>query len=441
MLWWVTAIAAGCSPGGPPVVASAPGAPPPQTVVMFIVCTARADRFGSYGNEHAPTPYMDALAAQGVRFDRVLASSPWTRPSIGALTTGIHPVTMNLDDEGDDVEGEYGVPPEATTLAERFSAAGWGTVGATANPNANQRVGMAQGFAEYHDTGARWRDGKGAKVLGVDVVDAVLEAAAKVTGPLFAQVVTVDTHRPLDLAPVTRGLLGHAPWGYNLLGDYDAALSHVDEAVARLDEGLAALGRSERLMAIVGDHGEGLYRPKVAGRSHATWVYEANLRVPWIVHGPGVAAGQVVSGLATSPDVYSTLLDLVGLTPTPGVAGLSFAAAARGEADATTRAEVLSITRFGYTHKLRLTTDDWTFIRNLRKDNSVRRGIEELYARDDRDERHNVGKKKPDQLLTMRLRAQELRRELERDLITWEPERNDRDMEQLRALGYVDGGD
>lgn len=436
----VLALMMGCSPA-PEVPASDPAAAPPQTVVLVILCTLRAERLGIHGNEHEPTPYMDALARAGTRFERMLASAPWTRPSIAALTTGLHPVKLGIDDEGKDAPFEHGVPPEATTLAEQFRDAGWATVGATANPNANRRVGMAQGFGDYHDTSAKWRKGEGSKTPGIEVVDAFLESAAKVQGPLFGQLVTVDTHRPLEVQPMRRLWLGYAPWGESLLGDYDSALNEVDEAVARLDAGLAAQGRQDRLLVIVGDHGEGLYTPKHAGRSHASWLYEANLHVPWIVHGPGAAAGHVVQGLATSVDVPTTLLDLVGLPPVPDVAGRSFADAVRGKADRTPRTDILSVTRFGPANKARMTTPDWVYIRNYKRDGTVKRGNEELYAGDDVEQRKNVVRQHPEEAKQLRKKLETARRITARDEITWQPESSREDLEQLEALGYVDGHD
>ena len=66
-------------------------------VVFVLVDTLRADRLGSYGYARATTPNLDALAAQGVAFDRVLVlhlSNPLDVETIeprfqaGADTTG-----------------------------------------------------------------------------------------------------------------------------------------------------------------------------------------------------------------------------------------------------------------------------------------------------------------------------------------------------------------
>ena len=60
----------------------------PRNVVLIVVDTLRRDALGCYGNERGATPNMDAIAADGVRFEQALASSGWTLPSVASLLTG-----------------------------------------------------------------------------------------------------------------------------------------------------------------------------------------------------------------------------------------------------------------------------------------------------------------------------------------------------------------
>ena len=48
---------------------------------MYLIDTLRADHVGAYGYELETTPTMDAMAAEGVLFERVYAPSSWTKPS------------------------------------------------------------------------------------------------------------------------------------------------------------------------------------------------------------------------------------------------------------------------------------------------------------------------------------------------------------------------
>ena len=57
-------------------------------MVVFVLDTVRRDALGCYGNPSDPTPQIDALARDGVRFDQALSSSGWTLPAVGSLLTG-----------------------------------------------------------------------------------------------------------------------------------------------------------------------------------------------------------------------------------------------------------------------------------------------------------------------------------------------------------------
>ena len=60
---------------------------------VVILCTdqQRADSLGCYGNAHARTPYIDGLAARGLRFDNHLTPNQICCPSRGTMITGLYP--------------------------------------------------------------------------------------------------------------------------------------------------------------------------------------------------------------------------------------------------------------------------------------------------------------------------------------------------------------
>ena len=62
---------AGCSP------AEEPASRPPH-VILISIDTLRADHLSCYGYERPTSPALDALAAEGVRFERCVASSSWS---------------------------------------------------------------------------------------------------------------------------------------------------------------------------------------------------------------------------------------------------------------------------------------------------------------------------------------------------------------------------
>ena len=63
----------------------------PPNVVMFVADQLRCDALSCYGNAICRTPELDALAAEGVRFDSAYATSPVCSPSRASLLSGLYP--------------------------------------------------------------------------------------------------------------------------------------------------------------------------------------------------------------------------------------------------------------------------------------------------------------------------------------------------------------
>lgn len=409
----------------------------PDTVILVIGCTLRADRLHSYGNPRETSPTLDRLAAEGARVERLVSNAPWTRPALAALTTGRYPLSLGIDDPKDGGFTNRGLHPDVDTLAERFAAEGYATVGATANPNANAVFGLHQGFTTYQEATGLWREDR-RKVAGSDVVAAWAKEAAAVKGKLFGQLVLVDTHKPLAEARRQRLSLGLGAllWPTDL-DRYDAALLVLDDAIRRLDEALTAMGRGGRLLFVVGDHGEGLYTPPKAGKAHGRYLYDANLQVPWIAHGPGVKPGVVVGGLTQSIDVGPTLMELAGLPASAAMHGRSQAAALRGGLDAD-NPWLYAETYFGPEHKARLTTPEWTYLRNHRVPVTSPKG-EELYRARDRQQGEDVSPREQAALGGLRAQSEALQARLVAEQQIWEVQSvNDEVKEQLKQLGYVE---
>ena len=409
----------------------------PRTVVVVIGCTLRADRLGAYGNPRNTTPYFDALAAQGTLFEQTLANAPWTRPAIASLITGRYPISVGIDDERDRVNTNRGLPSEVQTLAERFSEAGFKTVGATANPNANAAFNMDQGFDDYHEASALWREDM-VKVSGAKVASSLLSYAEQSEGEdLYLQLVVIDTHKPL--APSTAYPI---KWGLKTamqptaVDRYDAALGYFDQVLEQLDEGLTRLGRSDRVLAIIGDHGEGLETPQWAMRSHGRRLYDANLHVPWLVTGPGVSTGHRVSGLSEGVDLVPTLSELMGL-PVGDVHGDSRLAQLQG-LDQTHETVAFSETWYSDEHHARWTTPEFSYIRNYAwGKKGSRRGDHELYTSSDGEQASQIEDPQVQALLEQDLEA--LRSSLWEGRLVWEGEALTDDLEEeLKGLGYID---
>jgi arylsulfatase A-like enzyme len=305
---------------------------PPPNVVVIIIDTLRQDKLSAYGFPEETSPEIDRMAAQGVRFDRVIAQSSWTRPSIGSMLTSHYPRTLGIYKERDEI-----LPDKFVTLAEVLQEAGWTTIGATANPNLNTSFNFQQGFDHYIDSNVLfgWMDGakvaKGkrrAPLLSArEIFDSLIaEVKERKTRPYYLQANVMEVHEPQDRRI---DLSKYEPqFGEGPHRRYMAAIRLLSAEIDRFAKVLSTLPGFERtLFVIVSDHGEGLddHSPVKASNKHGLLLYQSQVLVPLILYATddSLPRGQVIEARSRLLDLMPTLLDYLGLVAPPGIVGKS----------------------------------------------------------------------------------------------------------------------
>ena len=97
-----------------------------------------------YGYSRATSPNLQALAKSAVTFTQASAASSWTKPSVASIFTGLYPATHKAQTNEDFLSASV------FTLAEALpDAAGYVTLGVTANPLIAPTFGFTQGFSEF----------------------------------------------------------------------------------------------------------------------------------------------------------------------------------------------------------------------------------------------------------------------------------------------------
>jgi len=111
--------------------------------------------------------------------------------------------------------------------------------------------------------------------------------------------------------------------------DQDVALADAGEQIGRLLAALAASGHAEDTIVIyTADHGLAVGQHGLLGKQN---VYDHSLRVPLILRGPGIPAGQRREGLCYLHDMFPTILDLAGLPVPSDCDGVSLVSALTGQ--------------------------------------------------------------------------------------------------------------
>lgn len=108
------------------------------------------------------------------------------------------------------------------------------------------------------------------------------------------------------------------------LNKYDSALAYVDEQVGTLIE---ALRQSKQLdntiVVLTSDHGELFHQHGMV--THGRSLYDAEARVPLLLHWPGVIEARSSDAPVSHLDILPTLAELLRVAPHPSFQGESFA--------------------------------------------------------------------------------------------------------------------
>lgn len=300
----------------------------PRRIVMAFIDTLRRDHLGTYGYARAPSPNIDALAAQGVVFDDARTVAPWTLPSTRSVLSGMQPERWST----------------STHLPATLAAAGWSTAAFVGNIYLTSNFDMAGDWGQHNAVNLPYADYEVER--GVDYL------AHHADEDTLLMVHFMDLHLPYkELWPWRNRYVTAEPPGLGsvfnrgellmyasdrarkaavtsyLIDRYDQNLAAVDDALARL---FAAAG-PDAVQVVFADHGEEFFDH--GDLEHGHTLYDELLRVPLIVRAPGLTPRRVAEPVSLL-DVTPTLLDLVGVAPAADMDGYSLAALARGEPDA-----------------------------------------------------------------------------------------------------------
>jgi arylsulfatase A-like enzyme len=435
----------GCSPG------------PRHTVVVLLLDTVRWDALGCYGNPNAPTPSIDAIAADGVRFEQAISTSGWTLPAVGSLLTGTWPT----------IHGGLGksatltpIRDEVPTAAEVLKDHGMRTMAIANAAFVSPMLRLDRGFDTFdHEYTYNW-DTRRADAT-VDVAIEWLRTHERRSN--FFLIHLFDPH--LDYDPPGRyqsaytggrkeppAPLTHSDCLSMQNGDdppsaadvdyikalYAGEIAFMDAQIARLVAELKALGLyEEATVIVVADHGEEFWEH--GGFEHGHTLYDELVRVPLIVKPPAsvARAGDRVPHQVRIVDVMPTVFDLLGITAPPSFIGESLLPLIRGES-VKERFAFCESTLYG-ANKIAWRGERYKYILDLEKNASLPEALYDWQT--DPGELKNLIGSHPEVAEDMRSSLSRLVTEMSLEVRTMsKPEVVDMSPEEirkLRSLGYI----
>lgn len=347
---------------------------PPNVVVIFIDDLGYAD-IGAFGGV-IPTPNLDRMAREGMRFTDFAVASAVCSASRAALLTGCYHQRVGIAGAlGPD--SQIGLHPDETTIAELCKQQGFATAcfGKWHLGHHPKFLPRQHGFDEFYglpysndmwplhpeyanlpaDAAARKR---GYPELPLLQGDAVVNPA--LTGADQAQLTREYTERAVDFIHRNRNqpfflylphTMVHVPLfaserfagksGHGLYGD---VVQEIDWSVGEVLAALQRAGVDDRTLVLFtsdngpwlsyGDHA-GSAKPLREGKGTA---FEGGIRVPTLARWPGrVPAGATCREFATTIDLLPTIARLIGAPlPPRRIDGLDIGPLLFGEPTAVT---------------------------------------------------------------------------------------------------------
>ena len=420
---------------------------PPPNILLISLDACRADHLGCYGYDKPTSPFLDAIAARGTRFNRAFTNAQGTVPSHTTLLSSLYQESHRMFHFRTPEEKHWQkIPADAVMLQERLRARGYRTLAVTDGGHMARAFGYDRGFDDYRD-GATGVESGTRKLLDM------IHAGDGTGQPVFAFYHTYEIHSPYDPPEPERSQFGPYPGRITadsgtllrfadraltglvpddlvfLRGQYDGGIRYADRVLAAFFGELGSMGFLDHAVVVItADHGEEF--GEHGGLLHRGMLYEESIRVPLIIMGFGVPAGRVDGRPVSLIDVAPTLLARAGLAASPRMRGRDLLAteAAAGEDAVFTQYGPL---RYG------VRTREWKFIVNA---DPAR--VELYNLRNDPGEREDLAARNPELVrgLGRRLRdwqrSQPVLQGASGPAVELTPEERAR----LKGLGYL-GGD
>ncbi|MCW5971574.1 MAG: sulfatase [Blastocatellales bacterium] len=280
------------------------GAAADRNVVMVVLESAGARYLKPYGADRDPMPNLTLMAQRGVLFENAYTVFPESIKTLYSILCARAPAL--------DTPAERYAAVRGPSLASELKAAGYRT--GLFHSGRFGYLGMEEvisgrGFDALEDAGVI--GGERESSFGVDeasTIDRMLAWVDEKEGKFLIAYLPIAGHHPYDTPE--RGPFPEVEDADRYLN----ALDYADRMLGRLIDGLRARGlEHETLFVIFGDHGEAFGQHE-GNYGHSLFLYEENVRVPYVIAAPGLWSGGVRVRRAVSVvDTAPTILDLLGI--------------------------------------------------------------------------------------------------------------------------------
>jgi len=318
----------------------------PNIIILFADDMGYGD-LSCYGHPLIKTPHLDQLAGEGIRLTSFYVAESLCTPSRAALLTGRYPFRSGMHFVLGP-ESTNGLPESEYTLAEGLKSKGYHTAifGKWHLGHQPEYLPTNHGFDTYF--GIPYSNDMMKPWVNTEVPLSLWEDDAPVESPVDQDYLTVRyTEKAVDFIRKNKDHpfflylpynMPHMPVhttpefrGKSRGGLYGDVIETIDWSAGEIMKTLDELSLAENtLLVFTSDNGPWSQVPErmvangneryhagtaglLEGRKATPW--EGGHRVPAIIRFPGIIPpGQVSADLATTMDLYMTVMDIAGVT-------------------------------------------------------------------------------------------------------------------------------
>jgi arylsulfatase A-like enzyme len=276
--------------------------------VVLVVLEGVQYQYTSLANRKSdPTPYLAALAGQGIEFSNTRSTLTHTTKALFSLLTGRYASASQ-----DIAEAVPAVSPYASMATILAGRLGYRTAFfQSAMGDFESRPGLVYnlGYDKFWARDDSDDPNSFIGYLGCDefaMLKPINEWIKAGQQPFFLTVLCSVTHDPYEV-PEWFGEPAREPQER-----YEQSISYTDKFLAALDVELGSLGIADNtILCVIGDHGEAFGEHGLLG--HERIAFDEVLRIPFCLRAPFLMeAGLKITEPVSSIDLTPTLLGLLG---------------------------------------------------------------------------------------------------------------------------------
>jgi len=326
----------------------------PPNVVLILADDLGWGDVAMNGCPDIPTPHIDSIARQGVRFSDFYANAPECTPTRCALLTGRYQqrvgglecaIGVNNLGRYDEAEwlqkkGELGLPATQPTLARFLRQNGYdtacigkwhlgygnkfgplkhgfdryfGILGGNADYFTHQEMGEGAGTSQLYDQDSPAQ--RRGYLTDLFTEEALSWMRGRSSKPFFLYLPFNAPHTPIQDPGELDAATGTAPHRNRQRSVYGKMVRRLDDSIGAILRQIDAMGAADNtLLLFLSDNGADPNGRNLPYRGAKSSVWEGGLRVPCAVRWPGrIKAGGVLAQPAMTMDLLPTILSAAGV--------------------------------------------------------------------------------------------------------------------------------